>query len=45
MSWEADIEELRAREALAYRIGGLEKMKRQQDGGKLTVRPGFPRLS
>src|SRR3954465_8244514 len=38
MSWEANIEELRRREALARQMGGPEKVKRQHDGGKLTVR-------
>ena len=38
MSWEADIEELRRREALARQMGGPDKVKRQHDGGKLTVR-------
>jgi len=38
MSWEADIEELRRREALARQMGGPEKVKRQHDAGRLTVR-------
>jgi acetyl-CoA carboxylase carboxyltransferase component len=38
MGWEADIEELRRREALARQMGGPDKVKRQHDGGKLTVR-------
>src|SRR3954454_11166686 len=38
MSWEADIEELRRREALARQMGGPDKVKRQHDGGRLTVR-------
>jgi acetyl-CoA carboxylase carboxyltransferase component len=38
LSWEADIEELRRREALARQMGGPDKVKRQHDGGKLTVR-------
>jgi acetyl-CoA carboxylase carboxyltransferase component len=38
MSWEAEIEELRRREALARQMGGPDKVKRQHDGGKLTVR-------
>src|SRR5689334_4013323 len=38
MSWEPEIEELRRREALARRMGGPDKVKRQHDGGKLTVR-------
>src|SRR5437762_1791592 len=38
MDWEADIEELRRREALSRQMGGPDKVKRQHDGGKLTVR-------
>ena len=38
VSWEADIEELRRREALARQMGGAEKVKRQHDAGRLTVR-------
>ena len=38
MSWESEIEELRRREALARHMGGADKVKRQRDGGKLTVR-------
>jgi acetyl-CoA carboxylase carboxyltransferase component len=38
MGWEAEIEELRRREALARRMGGIDKVRRQHEGGKLTVR-------
>src|SRR2546422_284179 len=38
MSWEAEVEELRRREELARRMGGEEKVKRQHDAGRLTVR-------
>ncbi|MCW5729600.1 MAG: methylmalonyl-CoA carboxyltransferase [Alphaproteobacteria bacterium] len=38
MGWEEEVAELRRREALARRMGGPEKVKRQHDGGKLTVR-------
>src|SRR5678815_1319064 len=38
MSWESDIEELRRREALAQQMGGPDKVKRQHDAGRLTVR-------
>ncbi|HEY6967435.1 MAG TPA: carboxyl transferase domain-containing protein, partial [Burkholderiales bacterium] len=44
MGWEKEIEELRRREALAARMGGPEKVKRQHDGGKLTVRERVARL-
>jgi len=38
MSWEPELAELRLREALARQMGGPEKVKRQHDGGRLTVR-------
>jgi acetyl-CoA carboxylase carboxyltransferase component len=38
MSWEGELEELRRREALARRMGGADKVQRQHDGGRLTVR-------
>ncbi|MBM3569942.1 MAG: methylmalonyl-CoA carboxyltransferase [Alphaproteobacteria bacterium] len=44
MSWQAEIEELRRREALARQMGGPDKVKRQHDGGKLTVRERIARL-
>ena len=44
MNWEKEIEELRRREALAKKMGGAEKVKRQHDGGKLTVRERIERL-
>src|SRR5690606_12561463 len=44
MSWEAEIAELRRREELARRMGGPDKVKRQHDGGKLTVRERIDQL-
>src|SRR5258706_10824570 len=44
MSWEKEIEEVRRREALAQKMGGPDKVKRQHDGGKLTVRERVARL-
>ncbi len=44
MSWEKEVEELRRREAMARRMGGPDKIKRQHDGGKLTVRERIDRL-
>jgi acetyl-CoA carboxylase carboxyltransferase component len=38
MSWEKEIDELRARERLAHQMGGPEKIQRQRDAGRLTVR-------
>ncbi len=44
MSWKPEIEELRKREQLGRAMGGPEKIKRQHDGGKLTVRERIDRL-
>lgn len=38
MSWEREIDELRARSTLAHEMGGKEKVARQHEFGKLTVR-------
>jgi acetyl-CoA carboxylase carboxyltransferase component len=38
MTWEPEVEELNRRVELAKRMGGEENVKRQHDGGKLTVR-------
>ncbi|MPZ45852.1 MAG: methylmalonyl-CoA carboxyltransferase [Betaproteobacteria bacterium] len=38
MSWEDELEELRRRETFAREMGGADKVKRQHDGGRLTVR-------
>ena len=44
MGWEEEIDELRRREVLAKRMGGADKVKRQHDGGKLTVRERIDKL-
>jgi len=44
MSWQPEIDELRERERLARRMGGPEKIKRQHDAGKLTVRERVEQL-
>ncbi len=38
MTWQPELDELRAREAFAKQMGGADKVKRQHDGGRLTVR-------
>ena len=38
MSWQRDIDELKRRQELAQAMGGAEKIKRQHDAGRLTVR-------
>ena len=44
MVWQAEIDELRRREALAHEMGGADKVKRQHDGGRFTVRERVERL-
>ncbi|MBM3556769.1 MAG: methylmalonyl-CoA carboxyltransferase, partial [Alphaproteobacteria bacterium] len=44
MSWQKEIDELARRKALAEAMGGPDKIKRQRDGGKLTVRERVARL-
>ena len=38
MSWKKEVEEIKLRKALAKQLGGKEKVKRQHDAGRLTVR-------
>jgi acetyl-CoA carboxylase carboxyltransferase component len=38
LSWQPEIDELRRREELARRMGGPEKIKRQHDAGRMTIR-------
>jgi acetyl-CoA carboxylase carboxyltransferase component len=38
MSWQPELDELRRREALAHAMGGPDKVRRQHEGGRLTVR-------
>jgi acetyl-CoA carboxylase carboxyltransferase component len=38
MDWQPELDELREREQLARELGGADKVKRQHDAGKLTVR-------
>ena len=38
MSWQHEVDEIRRREALAQEMGGEERVKRQHDNGRLTVR-------
>ncbi len=44
MSWEKEVEEIRRRVELAKAMGGPDNIKRQHDGGKLTVRERIDRL-
>jgi len=38
MTWQPEVDELHRREELARRLGGAERIKRQRDAGRLTVR-------
>jgi len=38
MSWQPELDELARRKAFAHDMGGADKVKRQHDGGRLTVR-------
>ncbi|TXL75200.1 methylmalonyl-CoA carboxyltransferase [Vineibacter terrae] len=44
MSWQPELDELKRRQALVARMGGPDKVKRQHDGGRLTVRERIERL-
>ena len=45
MSWDEEIRELKAREALAHEMGGAEKVARQHEFGKLTIRERIATIS
>ncbi len=38
MTWQAEIDELNRRRAMAQEMGGADKVRKQKDAGKLTVR-------
>jgi acetyl-CoA carboxylase carboxyltransferase component len=44
MDWQKEMDELRRREAFAEELGGAERVKRQHDGGRLTIRDRVARL-
>ena len=44
MSWQKEVDEIARRKELAAAMGGPDKVKRQHDGGKLTVRERIARL-
>src|SRR5262245_20223224 len=44
MTWQPELEELRRREELARRMGGEERVGRQHESGRLTVRERIDRL-
>ncbi|MFL9499014.1 acyl-CoA carboxylase subunit beta [Rhodopseudomonas palustris] len=45
MSWKPELDELARRENFARQMGGTDKVKRQHDQGRLTVRERIDRLS
>ncbi|HLI79848.1 MAG TPA: carboxyl transferase domain-containing protein, partial [Candidatus Binataceae bacterium] len=44
MSWQAELDEIKRRIKLAEQMGGADNIKRQHDGGKLTVRERIAHL-
>src|SRR5207248_7841321 len=44
MTWQPEVDELRRREELARKMGGAERVQRQKDAGRLTVREGIGAL-
>jgi len=44
MSWKSELDELKKRKMLALKMGGTDKIKRQHDAGKLTVRERIEKL-
>ena len=44
MNWQSEMDELRRREAFAEDLGGPERVKRQHDGGRYTIRERIDRL-
>ena len=45
MTWQPELDELRAREHMARQMGGADKVKRQHDGGRLTIRERIDALA
>jgi acetyl-CoA carboxylase carboxyltransferase component len=44
MTWQSEMDELRRREAMAEELGGPERVKRQHDGGRYTIRERIAKL-
>src|SRR5436305_3982684 len=44
MTWQPEMDELRRRQEMTKAMGGADKVKRQHDGGRLTVRERIERL-
>ena len=44
MTWKPELDDLARREAFAREMGGVDKVKRQRDQGRLTVRERIDKL-
>ena len=44
MSWQPELDELEQRRTFAQAMGGPDKVKRQHDAGRLTVRERIDRM-
>ncbi|HXO72906.1 MAG TPA: carboxyl transferase domain-containing protein, partial [Bradyrhizobium sp.] len=44
MNWKSELDDLARREAFAREMGGVDKVKRQRDQGRLTVRERIDKL-
>jgi acetyl-CoA carboxylase carboxyltransferase component len=44
MNWKPELDELKRREAFAEQLGGPERVKRQRDGGRYTIRERIAKL-
>ena len=44
MNWRPELDELNRREAFAREMGGADKVKRQHDSGRLTVRERIEKI-
>ena len=44
MTWSPELDELARRTAMAHQMGGADKVKRQHDAGRLTVRERIDKL-
>src|SRR5512147_1678039 len=42
--WQPELDELKRREAFAEQLGGPERVRRQHDGGRLTIRERIEKL-
>src|ERR1700741_524012 len=45
MIWKPELDDLARREAFAREMGGVDKVKRQRDQGRLTVRERIDKLT